>query len=80
MSNKEREGRTTDDPTDNLVIEHEVEMISGIIDSKEKYRKIINAGIAQWVKDFQNGKIKITTVDDLKKLIEIDLELQKEDF
>lgn len=72
--------RTSNNPIDDLAIEHEVELISGIIDSKEKYRKIINAGIAQWVKDFQNGKIKITTVDDLKKLIEIDLELQKEDF
>lgn len=80
MSDKEKEGRTTDDPIDNLVIEHEVDLISGIIDSKEKYRKIINAGIAQWVKDFQNGKIKISTVDDLKKLIEIDIELQKDDF
>jgi len=80
VSDKEKEGRTTDDPIDNLVIEHEVDLISGIIDSKEKYRKIINAGIAQWVKDFQNGKIKISTVDDLKKLIEIDIELQKDDF
>lgn len=69
-----------DDPIDDLLTEHEVDLISVILDSKEKYRKIINAGIAQWVKDFQNGKIKISTVDDLKKLIEIDLELQKDDF
>jgi hypothetical protein len=68
------------EPVEDLVTEHDVELISGIIDSKEKYRKIINAGIAQWVKDFQNGKIKIATVDDLKKLIEIDLELQKDDL
>lgn len=80
MCQIKREGLTTDDPIDSLLIEHEVDLISGIIDSKEKYRKIINAGIAQWVKDFQNGKIKISTVDDLKKLIEIDLELQKDDY
>ncbi|MTW85613.1 hypothetical protein F3157_08045 [Virgibacillus dakarensis] len=65
---------------DVLLLEHEAQMVSGILDSKERYRKIIKAGIAQWVKDFQNGKIKITTVDDLKKLIEVDLELQKDDF
>ncbi|WP_445327028.1 hypothetical protein [Sporosarcina sp. FSL K6-1508] len=61
-------------------MEREIELASNLIDSKEKYRKIINAGIARWVKDFQNGQIKIETVDDLKKLIEIDLELQKDDY
>ena len=34
--------------------------------------KIVQAGIARWVKDFKDGRIKIETVDDLKKLIEID--------
>jgi hypothetical protein len=63
-----------------LIIDHEAMLASEIMDSKEKYRKIIQAGIAQWIKDFKNGKIKISTVDDLKKLIEIDLELQKDDF
>ncbi|GGB41639.1 hypothetical protein GCM10011409_18950 [Lentibacillus populi] len=66
--------------SNDLLLEHEAQMVSGILDSKERYRKIIKAGIAQWVKDFQNGKIKITTVDDLKKLIEVDLELQKDDL
>lgn len=63
-----------------FIIDHEAMLMSEIIESKEKYRKIIQAGIAQWIKDFQSGKIKISTVDDLKKLIEIDLELQKEDY
>jgi hypothetical protein len=62
-----------------LLIEHEVKIIEGILESKAKYRKIIQAGIAQWVKDFQQGKIKIETVNDLKQLIEIDLELQKDE-
>jgi hypothetical protein len=30
------------------------------------------------VKDFQDGRIEIKTVDDLRKLIEMDLELQKD--
>lgn len=70
----------SDEELDFLIMEREIELASNLIDSKEKYRKIINAGIARWVKDFQNGQIKIETVDDLKKLIEIDLELQKDDY
>lgn len=74
------EQRVDENFKNDLLLEYEAEMASGLIDSKEKYRKIVNAGIAQWVKDFQNGKIKISTVDDLKKLIEIDLELQRDDI
>jgi hypothetical protein len=48
-------------------------------EQKEKYERIINAGIAKWVKDFQDGRIQIKTVDDLKKLIEISLILQRDD-
>ena len=62
-----------------LLVEHEIKVIEGILDSKAKYRKIVQAGIARWVKDFQEGNIKIETVNDLKQLIEIDLELQKDD-
>ncbi|MNO03898.1 hypothetical protein D3C81_2247460 [compost metagenome] len=50
------------------------------MESKAQYRKIIKASIARWVKDFQDGRIEINTVDDLRKLIEMDIELQKEDF
>lgn len=70
----------SDEELDAMIMEREIEQASSLIDSKEKYRKIINAGIARWVKDFQNDKIKIETVDDLKKLIEIDLELQRDDL
>lgn len=63
-----------------LLLQHEVSVAEGIIDSKEQYRKIVKAVIARWVKDFQDGRIEIRTVDDLKKLIEIDIELQKDDI
>jgi hypothetical protein len=63
-----------------LLIKHELALIEGILESKSKYRKIIQAGIARWVKDFQDGRIEIKSVEDLKKLIEIDLELQKDEF
>lgn len=54
--------------------------MEGLIESKEQYRKIIKAAIARWVKDFQDGRVEIRTVDDLRKLIEIDIELQKDDL
>lgn len=62
------------------LLEHEVEVITSILQSKAKYRQIIQAGIAQWVKDFQSGRIKIETVDDLRKLVELDIKLQKDEL
>ncbi|MDG5470524.1 hypothetical protein P6709_02110 [Jeotgalibacillus sp. ET6] len=64
---------------DNESLQHEIDSVLNVLQSKERYRKIINAGIARWVKDFQDGRIEIKTVEDLKKLIEIDLALQKEE-
>ena len=62
-----------------LLIEHGIAISQGISDSKVKYRKIVQAGIAKWVSDFQKGNIEINSVDDLKKLIELDIELQRDD-
>lgn len=62
-----------------LLLLHEIETYENIGESKEKYRKIVQAGITQWVKDFQCGHIKISTVEDLKKLIELDIHLQKDE-
>jgi hypothetical protein len=59
--------------------QHTIEVFENISESKEKYRKIIQAGITQWVKDFQSGHIKVNTVEDLKKLIELDITLQKDE-
>ncbi|TKI72631.1 hypothetical protein FC756_00780 [Lysinibacillus mangiferihumi] len=64
---------------DDLLLEHEISMAESINESKERYRNIVQAGIAQWVKDFKDGQIKVSTVDDLKKLIELDIDLQKDD-
>ena len=65
---------------DSLLIQHQTTIIEGITESKAKYRKIVQAGIAKWVNDFQKGNIEINSVDDLKKLIELDIELQKDDL
>ncbi|OCK16274.1 hypothetical protein A8L52_09490 [Enterococcus faecalis] len=37
-----------------------------------QYRKIIRATMAQWLKNLKNGEIKLTSVSDLKTLIEAD--------
>ncbi|MFI8714450.1 hypothetical protein [Brevibacillus brevis] len=55
----------------------EIEVLQGLLESKSKYRKIIQAAIAKWVKDFQDGVIELKTADDLKTLIQLDIELQK---
>jgi hypothetical protein len=64
--------------SDDLLLQHELEIAQGILESKEQYRRIIKATIARWVKDFQENRIEINTVDDLRKLIELDIELQKD--
>ncbi|GIO06229.1 hypothetical protein J31TS6_22570 [Brevibacillus reuszeri] len=66
--------------SETLLLQHEIEMMEGIIESKDQYRRVVKAAIAKWVKDFQSGHIEIKTVDDLKKLIELDIELQKDDI
>ncbi|AWX56893.1 hypothetical protein AB432_018390 [Brevibacillus brevis] len=63
-----------------LLLQYEIGVMESILESKEQYRKVVKAAIAKWVKDFQLGHIEIKTVDDLKKLIELDIELQKDDF
>ncbi|WP_301171044.1 hypothetical protein [Brevibacillus nitrificans] len=55
----------------------ELELIESLLDSKTKYRKIVQAAIAQWVKDYQSGKIQINTVNDLRTLVFLDSELHK---
>jgi len=71
--------RSVSNNEDNLLLQHEIETAENISESKERYRKIVQAGIAQWIKDFKGGHIKVATVDDLKKLIELDIDLQKDD-
>ncbi|OWP58529.1 hypothetical protein ETZ92_019315 [Bacillus velezensis] len=69
----------SDEEKEKLLLLHKTDVLENISESKEKYRKIVSAGIAQWIRDFQKGHIKVNTVDDLKKLIELDIELQKDE-
>lgn len=62
-----------------LLTAYEVEQQKRLQDSRKKYRKIVQAGIAKWIGDFQQGKIIINSISDLHQLIEMDLELQIKD-
>lgn len=62
-----------------ILAAYEAEQALAIQESREKYRKIVQAGIAKWISDFQKGNIVINSVTDLRQLIEMDLQLQKDD-
>ncbi|NRS50983.1 hypothetical protein [Brevibacillus sp. HB2.2] len=53
------------------------ELLIDFVDTNQKYRKVIHAVIAQWVKDYQSGKIAIKSVRDLQWLVKMEQELQK---
>ncbi|OFI48830.1 hypothetical protein BG261_05425 [Floricoccus tropicus] len=42
----------------------------------DENNKIIRTAKAQWLSNFKDGKIKLTTVKDLKDLIEIEMHLK----
>jgi hypothetical protein len=62
---------------DELLAAYSAEQESKVQVSKDKYRKVVQAGIAKWISDFQKGNIVINSVSDLRQLIELDLELQQ---
>lgn len=70
----------TNEKHNDLLQQHELEVMQGILESKEQYRRIIKAAVARWVKDFQDNRIEINTVDDLRKLIELDIRLQRDEL
>lgn len=54
----------------------EFQLLGELIEQKQQYRKIIKAAVTHWVKDFQDGRVQIQTVEDLRTLMQIELELQ----
>ncbi|WP_339303981.1 hypothetical protein [Paenibacillus sp. FSL R5-0519] len=65
---------------DEDLLQHELAVMEGILESKEQYRKIVKAAIAQWVRELQAGHIKMQTVQDLERLIELDIKLQLDEL
>ncbi|MGG4444540.1 hypothetical protein [Brevibacillus fortis] len=53
------------------------ELLTDFVDTNQKYRKVVHAVIAQWVKDYKTGKIVINSVRDLHLLMKMEQELQK---
>ncbi|SPY16112.1 Uncharacterised protein [Paenibacillus polymyxa] len=70
----------TADEQYNAALQRDIEVFEGILESKGQYRKIVKAGITQWVKDLQAGDIMMKTVADLERLIELDIRLQKDEL
>lgn len=61
-----------------LLQQYQLEQQLKLQDGHQKYRKIVQAGIAKWISNFQQGKIRMDTVGDLRQLIEVDEMLQRE--
>lgn len=59
------------------ILDLELEKELKTLDDNEQYRKIVRIGIAQWLTNLKEGKIKLQTVNDLKVLIETDKILKK---
>ncbi|PRS67563.1 hypothetical protein [Bacillus sp. NMTD17] len=66
-----------DEEREEMLLLLQAEQAEDIEGATANLRKITQAAIAQWVRDFKAGNIKLSTVEDLKKLIELDIELQK---
>lgn len=60
-----------------LLQQYQMEQQLKLHEGRDKYRKIVQAGLAKWISNFQQGKIKMETVSDLKNLIEMDEQLQR---
>lgn len=56
----------------------EQKMNTTILDEKAKYRKIIQASIGSFVRDLQDGKVRVKSISDFEKLVKLDLLLMGE--
>lgn len=65
---------------DKSALLHNADVLEGIRESKANYRKIVRALIGKGVQAMKDGKMEVTSVDELERLMKLDLELQKEDF
>lgn len=60
-----------------LTVKRQAEKYIQRAKTREQYRNVVRAGIAQWIEKFKAGEIKIETVSDLRELIEMDLYLEE---
>lgn len=57
-------------------LEYEIQKAEERAETVNEYKKIIRVALGKWLSNLQSGEIKLTTVNDLKVLIEADLMLK----
>lgn len=62
--------------TNKELLEYEIQKALEKVESVEEYKKIIRVALGKWLSNLQSGDIKLTSVSDLKVLIEADLMLK----
>lgn len=63
--------------TDKELLEYELEKALDMAETVDEYKKIIRVALGKWLSNLQSGDIKLTSVSDLKVLIEADLMLKE---
>ncbi|MGX6979106.1 hypothetical protein ACWN8V_07585 [Vagococcus elongatus] len=58
-------------------LEYQIEKALERSETVEEYQKIIRIALGKWLSNLQSGEIKLTSVSDLKVLIEADLMLKE---
>lgn len=62
--------------TNEELLQHQIEKALEKAETVEEYKKIIRIALGKWLSNLQSGDIKLTSVSDLKVLIEADLMLK----
>ncbi|MFS7206703.1 hypothetical protein AB6831_04255 [Carnobacterium divergens] len=61
---------------DSTDLDYEIEKALEKAETIDEYKKIIRVALGKWLKNLNDGTIKLSTVSDLKVLIEADLMLK----
>lgn len=62
--------------TEDKILEYEIEKAIERAESIDEYKKIIRIALGKWLNNLQSDEIKLTSISDLKVLIEADLMLK----
>lgn len=65
--------------TENFDFEYELKKAEERAETVDEYKRIIRVALGKWLSNLQSGEIKLTSVSDLKTLIEADLMLKEMD-
>jgi len=65
--------------TEDFDFEYELKKAEERAETVDEYKRIIRVALGKWLSNLQSGEIKLTSVSDLKVLIEADLMLKEMD-